>query len=174
MTTLVLVIHLISCFILILVVLLQSGKGADLAGAFGGMGSQTTFGPRGGATLLSKITTATAVIFMITSLALSIMMSHRVSGSSVMDKASAAKAKHKAVIPVKKTLPPKKKSKEAAATATAKKEKGKSEFKTVSVIDKSGKVKKVQMKHLTKAEVDKLLGRKEPAKNKNETKKKQK
>jgi len=173
MTTLVLVIHLISCFILILVVLLQSGKGADLAGAFGGMGSQTTFGPRGGATLLSKITTATAVIFMITSLALSIMMSHRVSGSSVMDKASTARAKHKAVTPVKKTLPPKSKESKAGAVAQ-KKEKAKGGFKTVPVVDKSGTVKNIQVKHLSKAEVEKLLGRKLPDKKKKETKKKNK
>jgi preprotein translocase subunit SecG len=67
------VIHVIVCFFLIIVVLLQSGKAADLAGAFGGMGSQTAFGPRGSATLLSKATTASAVIFMITSMALSII-----------------------------------------------------------------------------------------------------
>src|SRR5215467_7873058 len=58
---------------LIIVVLLQSGKAADLAGAFGGMGSQTAFGPRGSATLLSKATTVSAIVFMITSLSLSIM-----------------------------------------------------------------------------------------------------
>jgi preprotein translocase subunit SecG len=53
--------------------LLQSGKAADLAGAFGGMGSQTAFGPRGSATLLSKATTISAVLFMVTSLTLSIL-----------------------------------------------------------------------------------------------------
>jgi preprotein translocase subunit SecG len=67
------VIHVIVCFFLIIVVLLQSGKAADLAGAFGGMGSQTAFGPRGSATLLSKATTVSAVVFMITSMALSII-----------------------------------------------------------------------------------------------------
>ena len=66
-------IHVVICFFLIIVVLLQSGKAADLAGAFGGMGSQTVFGPRGTATVLSKATTAAAVIFMLTSLALTIM-----------------------------------------------------------------------------------------------------
>jgi protein translocase SecG subunit len=55
------------------VVLLQSGKAADLAGAFGGMGSQTVFGPRGSATVLSKATTIAAALFMVTSLTLSIM-----------------------------------------------------------------------------------------------------
>lgn len=66
------IIHVIVCFFLIVVVLLQSGKAADLAGAFGGMGSQTAFGPRGAATLLSKATTTAAVIFMITSIWLGI------------------------------------------------------------------------------------------------------
>jgi preprotein translocase subunit SecG len=65
-------IHIIVSFFLIVVVLLQSGQAADLAGAFGGMGSQTAFGPRGSATLLSKATTLAAVLFMITSITLSI------------------------------------------------------------------------------------------------------
>ena len=67
------IIHVLVCVFLIIVVLLQSGKAADLAGAFGGMGSQTAFGPRGSATLLSKATTISAVLFMITSLSLSIL-----------------------------------------------------------------------------------------------------
>ncbi len=66
-------IHVIVCVFLIIVVLLQSGKAADLAGAFGGMGSQTAFGPRGSATLLSKATTISAIVFMLTSISLSIM-----------------------------------------------------------------------------------------------------
>jgi preprotein translocase subunit SecG len=63
-------IHIIVCFILIIAVLLQSGKSADLAGAFGGGGSQTVFGPRGAANLLSRATTVCAVLFMATSLGL--------------------------------------------------------------------------------------------------------
>lgn len=79
-------IHVLVCFFLIIVVLLQSGKAADLAGAFGGMGSQTAFGPRGAATVLSKATTAAAVIFMLTSIVLSIMATRRGGvGSSVLD-----------------------------------------------------------------------------------------
>ncbi len=70
---LILTVHMLVCIFLIIVVLLQSGKAADLAGAFGGMGSQTAFGPRGSATLLSKATTVSAVVFMVTSLALSIV-----------------------------------------------------------------------------------------------------
>jgi len=67
------IVHVIVCIFLIIVVPLQSGKAADLAGACGGMGSQTAFGPRGSATLLSKATTASAIVFMITSLSLSIL-----------------------------------------------------------------------------------------------------
>ena len=71
----ILLVHILVCIFLIIVVLLQSGKAADLAGAFGGMGSQTAFGPRGSATLLSKATTVSAVLFMLTSLSLSIIAS---------------------------------------------------------------------------------------------------
>jgi preprotein translocase subunit SecG len=82
-------IHVIVCFFLIIVVLLQSGKAADLAGAFGGMGSQTVFGPRGTATVLSKATTVAAVLFMVTSLALAIMANNRIptsTGAGVLEK----------------------------------------------------------------------------------------
>lgn len=70
MSALIIILHVIVCLILIFAVLLQSGKAADLAGAFGGGGSQTAFGARGQATLLSKVTTASAIIFMLTSLGL--------------------------------------------------------------------------------------------------------
>ena len=73
MSALITVIHVIVCLILIIAVLLQSGKAADLAGAFGGVGSQSVFGPRGAATLLSKMTTISAVLFMVTSLGLWIL-----------------------------------------------------------------------------------------------------
>jgi preprotein translocase subunit SecG len=81
-------IHVVICFFLIIVVLLQSGKAADLAGAFGGMGSQTVFGPRGANTILSKATTVAAVLFMITALSLAIMSQKQgaTAGGSVLDK----------------------------------------------------------------------------------------
>src|ERR1700680_2826740 len=75
-------IHVIVCVFLAVVVLLQSGKAADLAGAFGGMGSQTVFGPRGSATVLSKATTIAAGLFMVTSLSLSIMSTRAGKGST--------------------------------------------------------------------------------------------
>ncbi len=83
---LVLAIHVLVCLFLIIVILLQSGKAADLAGAFGGMGSQTAFGPRGSATLLSKATTISAVIFMVTSMSLSIMATRNAGlGATVLE-----------------------------------------------------------------------------------------
>jgi preprotein translocase subunit SecG len=81
-----LIVHIIVCFFLIIVVLLQSGKAADLAGAFGGMGSQTAFGPRGSATVLSKATTISAIVFMVTSLGLSILATRNAGlGSTVLE-----------------------------------------------------------------------------------------
>ena len=81
-----LLVHVVVCIFLIIVVLLQSGKAADLAGAFGGMGSQTAFGPRGSATLLSKATTISAVLFMVTSLSLSILATRNAGlGTTVLE-----------------------------------------------------------------------------------------
>ncbi len=64
--------HIVICILLIIIILLQSGKSADLAGAFGGAGSQSTFGPRGTASILSKATTVLAVMFMVITLLLMI------------------------------------------------------------------------------------------------------
>jgi preprotein translocase subunit SecG len=71
------------CFVLLMVILLQQGKGGDMASAFGGGSSQTAFGARGGATLLSKITAGFAVLFMLGALGLAIM-GERGGGSSLM------------------------------------------------------------------------------------------
>ena len=82
------VIHVIVCFFLIGVVLLQQGKSADLAGTFGGQGSQTAFGPRAAANVLTRLTTWSAVIFMCTSLTLTILYMRGGSHSnSVLDNA---------------------------------------------------------------------------------------
>ena len=77
-------IHILVCFFLIIVVLLQSGQSGDIAAAFGGMGSQTAFGPRGAATILTKATTWCAIIFMVTSITLSVMASRKKGPGSVL------------------------------------------------------------------------------------------
>src|SRR5262249_32822373 len=79
----------INCRFLIIVVLLQSGKAADIAGAFGGAGSQTAFGPRGAATVLSRATTWCAIMFMVCALALVLQKDRAVGvGGSVLQKVS--------------------------------------------------------------------------------------
>ena len=87
MDYLLITVHIFVCLILIVVVLLQSGKAADLAGAFGGGGSQTALGSRGAATVLTKATTISAILFMITSLSLAILGSRRT--GSVLEQAPA-------------------------------------------------------------------------------------
>ena len=77
MVALITAIHIIVCAFLIIVVLLQSGQSGDVAAAFGGMGSQTAFGTRTAATMLTKATTGAAIIFMITSITLSIFAARR-------------------------------------------------------------------------------------------------
>jgi len=81
----------LNCLVLIIVVLLQSGKAADLAGAFGGAGSQTAFGPRGAATILSQATTWCAVMFMVCALAMVVKVDRGLGtagGSSILEKVS--------------------------------------------------------------------------------------
>jgi preprotein translocase subunit SecG len=81
--------HVLICGLLIVVVLLQSAEAGDLAGAFGGAGSQAAFGPRGAATFLSKATTWCAIMFMATSMALSLHQSTTVTtGGSVLQQFS--------------------------------------------------------------------------------------
>ncbi len=78
-----------NCLVLIIVVLLQSGKAADLAGAFGGAGSQTAFGPRGAANVLSKATTWCAVMFMLCAFAMVLRTDKAVGqGSSILERVS--------------------------------------------------------------------------------------
>jgi preprotein translocase subunit SecG len=95
-------IHVIVCLILIGVVLLQQGKSADLAGAFGGQGSQTAFGPRGAANLLTKVTTWAAIVFMFTSIGLTVLIQRSSGSRSVL---SGIKATH--TTPAKPATPAK-------------------------------------------------------------------
>src|SRR5271167_2438403 len=93
MVYLVVVLHIIVSFFLIGVVLLQQGKSADLAGAFGGQGSQTAFGPRGAANLLTKVTTWAAIVFMFTSIGLTVLIQRNSGSRSVL---SGIKSTHSA------------------------------------------------------------------------------
>ena len=94
MNTLVTILHVLACFILILVVLLQAGKGANMGAAFGGS-SQTVFGSSGAGTFLGKLTATVAVIFMLTSLILTYTAGHR--GSSLVERSQ---------IPITQQAPP--------------------------------------------------------------------
>ena len=78
------VVHVFVCAVLIVVVLLQHGKGTDIAATFSGAGTQMAFGPRGTATALSRLTTWCAIIFMVTSISLTIFAG-RGRSSSVME-----------------------------------------------------------------------------------------
>ena len=80
----VVIVHVLVCFFLIGVVLIQQGRSADLAGAFGGQGSQTAFGPRAAANVLTRLTTWSAVIFMCTSVALVVLYQRSTSPRSVL------------------------------------------------------------------------------------------
>jgi len=89
-TVLLVILYVVVCIFLILVVLLQQGKGADLAGAFGGGGSQTSFGPRGSTNIMHRLTTGFFVLFVLLSITLAILSGKR--HSSVMEHVAAAKA----------------------------------------------------------------------------------
>ena len=91
MSTILIIVHVIVCVALIMIVLLQTGKGADMGAAFGGGGGQTLFGATGASTFLSKLTTGAAIVFMLTSLSLAYLSSHR-SSQSVMNELTAPAA----------------------------------------------------------------------------------
>ena len=103
MIILITLIHITVCLFIIVVVLLQSGKSGDVAAAFGGMGSQTAFGPRGAASVLSKATTWSAIIFMVTSITLSVAASRHTGTNSVLQGVKASPAKSQ---PAKPATPP--------------------------------------------------------------------
>ena len=96
---------ILNCLVLIIVVLLQSGKAADLAGAFGGAGSQTAFGPRGAASVLSQATTWCAIMFMVCAMAMVVRVDQNVSqggqGGSILEKYSKPAPKAATPAPVK-------------------------------------------------------------------------
>src|SRR5271168_1975784 len=112
-TPILMTLHVLVCFVLIVVIMLQSGNAADLAGAFGGAGSQTAFGPRGAATFLSRATTWCAIVFMMTSLTLSVKRTPTdisAGSSSILEQttktAPAAPAKPPASAPTNSTPQP--------------------------------------------------------------------
>jgi preprotein translocase subunit SecG len=99
MVILITIVHIIVCAFLIIVVLLQSGQSGDIAAAFGGMGSQTAFGPRGSATALSRATTWSAIIFMVTSITLSVYAQRRSGPNSVLRGVKSSQTKPAAPAP---------------------------------------------------------------------------
>ena len=98
LVTLLVIVHVLVCLFLVGVVLLQQGKSADVAGAFGGQGSQTAFGPRGASNLLTRLTTWSAVIFMLTSISLTIALARSSGSKSVLS----GSALHNTTAPAKK------------------------------------------------------------------------
>jgi preprotein translocase subunit SecG len=107
MVILITIVHIIVCAFLIIVVLLQSGQSGDVAAAFGGMGSQTAFGPRGSATALSRATTWSAVIFMVTSITLSIYAQRKSGPTSVLQGVKSSQTKTQPAAPAPAPTPQK-------------------------------------------------------------------
>ncbi|WP_183354911.1 preprotein translocase subunit SecG [Geomonas silvestris] len=105
MTILLVTLHVVVCLALIVVVLLQSGKGAEMGASFGASGSQSVFGAGGGNTFMSKVTTSAAIIFMLTSLSLA-FISGKGSSSSIMSKAPKAKPAPMGGMPLQKPAAP--------------------------------------------------------------------
>jgi len=106
MIYLVTTIHVLVCFFIIIVVLLQSGQAGDISAAFGGQGSQTAFGPRGAASALSRATTWSAVAFMVTSIVLSVYASKRSGPRSVLQGIKSQPVKTQPAPAQKPTTPP--------------------------------------------------------------------
>src|SRR5205823_13638396 len=102
MITLITIVHVFVCLFLVIVVLLKSGQSGDIAAAFGGTGSQTAFGPRGAATILTKATTWCAVIFMLTSITLSIVASRKGGNGSVLQNYKTTPSKSQPAAPAQK------------------------------------------------------------------------
>jgi len=94
MSLLLIIIHVMVCIALIMIVLLQTGKGADMGAAFGGGSSQTLFGSTGASTFLTKATTAAAIIFMLTSLGLAYMSGDKTGDSIMIDTKTPIEQQH--------------------------------------------------------------------------------
>ncbi len=105
-TTILIIIHVIVCIALIMIILLQSGKGADMGAAFGGGSSQTLFGSSGASGFLGKATTVAVIVFMLTSLSLAYISSHRIGDSVVMEQ-KAPEEKQPAPAEPEKSVPSK-------------------------------------------------------------------
>ncbi len=97
------IVHIIACFAIMGIVLLQSGKGADIGSAFGGAGSQAVFGSMGTPTILGKITTAIAIVFTLTSFSLALLGGER--GGSVVRESAPASAPAEPTAPAAPTPP---------------------------------------------------------------------
>jgi len=107
MTVMLVIIHVVVCVALIMIVLLQTGKGADIGAAFGGGASNTLFGTSGASTFLSKATTVAAIVFMLTSLLLSYLASQRPSSSVVTETPAAVETKAPDAAPAPPAAEPK-------------------------------------------------------------------
>jgi len=105
MSVLLIILHVVVCIILIMIVLLQTGKGADMGAAFGGGSSQTLFGSSGASTFLGKATTVAAVIFMLTSLGLAYISSHRTGKSIMTDEKAPIEQQAAPAAPATPTVP---------------------------------------------------------------------
>ena len=117
MTSFIIIIHIIVAVALILIVLLQTGKGADMGAAFGGGSSQTLFGGAGASTFLSRLTTIAAVVFMLTSLGLAYFSSHR-AAKSVMSQMPAPVTEQTEPAPLETPVQTEQVPSEAPAQAT--------------------------------------------------------
>jgi len=106
MTILLVTLHVVVCFALIIIVLLQSGKGAEMGASFGASGSQSVFGAGGGNTFMSKLTTSAAIIFMLTSLSLAFISGKSGSSSIMSSRAPKAKPAPMGGLPLQKPVAP--------------------------------------------------------------------
>ncbi len=118
MSLILITIHIVVCLALIMIVLLQTGKGADMGAAFGGGSSQTLFGSTGASSFLTKATTVAAIVFMLTSLWLAYMSGHKTGDSIMVDEKAPIEqhAAHEKSLPVQEPVQKKEATKAAPAS----------------------------------------------------------